>query len=98
MSFFGIRNTGVGQTPFTVEVTTANTILLAANDARKWAVFTNTSNRTVWISIGENAEVDKGTPIEKGETFRLDAFALSVGIVHGITAVGTADVTGQEGL
>jgi len=51
---------GEGQAPDGVNVTTSSTEILAANASRKWAVIVNDSDTTMYLAIGQDAEVNKG--------------------------------------
>jgi len=97
MTFFGIKNIGVGQTPGTTFVTSSNTQIVAANADRIAIVLTNVGSNEVWVACDVTAEIVKGFLLAKhGGTLFLDSTCLTLGKINGITAAGGSFITFQE--
>jgi len=97
MSFFGIRNVGVGQAVQSVTVTTSATTIAAANTSRAAILIVNTGTNDVFVGVDVVPAVDKGILLGKnGGNLLLDASILSTGIIRGITKTGTSLVEIQE--
>lgn len=79
----------------TVLVDSTSTEILAANDRRKFATITNSSNVGIWLAFGAAAEVGKGAYLAAGGgSYNITVDNLWVGVVNGITTSGDDKVAG----
>lgn len=79
----------------TVGVDSTSTLVLAANDRRKHAIITNSSDVGVWLAFGEAAQVGYGVYLASaGGSYQIDEGNLFVGVIYGISASGDDKVVG----
>lgn len=73
------------------DVTTASQLALAANEQRKFCIFVNDSNETIYLNFGASASLNSGIRISaNGFSYEIDCSNLWVGSVfaiHGGTGV-----------
>ena len=87
MAFYALRK--VFDTPF--NVTTTSQVVLAANEARKYAILINTSNENMWLRLGNPAVVGEGIFLARaGFAYEISQDNLYVGAIHAIHD-GTGD-------
>lgn len=78
-----------GGTNTKVTVGNTSTLVLAANNARLAAKFTNTSNEAITLSFGEAAVALEGVVLSaSGGSYSMDANDLDVRAIYGICASG----------
>lgn len=81
-----------------VEVGTTSSVVLPANDHRKFCVLINDSNANIYISFGSPASVNTGVRISAGGfSYEIDNTNLWVGEIHAIhSGLGTETLLIQE--
>lgn len=98
MAYTGRANIGAGQTPNSVSVSNSSTQIIAANASRKWCFLTNIGNKDVFVAVGQTALVNKGFLLGKnGGGVLMDASAISLEALNGITSAGASVIMFQEG-
>ena len=80
-----------------VSVTTADTSILAANNARRYLCIVNDGTVTVYVMFGAAATVS-GIPLYPGGSYEMLEHELHRGTVRGITAAGTGTINVLEGV
>lgn len=78
-----------------VEVDSASTLILAANDRRRFARITNGSDTGIWVSYGEAAVVGQGDYLGSGGgVLEIDSDNMWRGEIYGITTSGDDKIVG----
>ena len=87
------------QTPTSVAVGVASTLVLAANGSRKSAVFVNDSNQPIYLSLGAAAVMNQGImlPTTGNRKFEINDSNLYLGAVYAIAVGGAKNLTVTEG-
>jgi hypothetical protein len=82
-----------------VSVGASSTAILAANADRVYAVIVNDSDEAVYLALGEAAVMNAGVRLNANGlgTFELNATNPFVGVINGICASGSKNVTVVEG-
>jgi len=86
-------------TPTAVAVQTASTVVLAANPNRRYAVFMNDSNKSIYLSLGATAVLHAG--IELSATnghYEINDSNLFLGAIYAIAEGGDKVLTVTEGV
>ena len=74
-------------TPNATNVTTASGEVMAANSARRYAIFTNDSDQVIYLSLGGTAVINKGIRLNaNGGSYEIKGENLFVGSVKAIHA------------
>lgn len=90
---------GTVGTDTTVSVSTSSTLLLAANDHRKMAYFSNNGGAIIYLRLGSAASSGVGIKLNPGSVFFIGAENLWTGAVYGIkSGGGSGSVDVFEGL
>ncbi|GAH26007.1 unnamed protein product [marine sediment metagenome] len=85
-------------TPTKVAVGVASTAALAANANRKFAVFVNDSNETIYLSLSGTAVINEGIRLNaNGGAYETSLLNLYTGAVTAICASGGKNLTVTEG-
>lgn len=71
-----------------IAVTSASTLLLAANANRRYAYFMNQSGGTVYLRFGSAAAVSRGITLAAGSLYQMNADNLWLGDVNAIRSGG----------
>jgi len=80
-----------------VVVGSSTTLALAANTARKSAVFTNDSNETIYLALGSEAAMNQGIRLNaNGGSYEINQTNLYTGIVTAICASGSKNLCVSE--
>jgi hypothetical protein len=81
-----------------VDVGTTSSVILPANEHRKFCVLVNDSNANIYISFGSPASINNGIRISAGGfSFEIDNTNLWVGEIHAIhSGTGTKRLLIQE--
>ena len=83
-----------GNVPTTVNVTTSSTQLLAANDKRRFCIFSNIGNRDAFIAVGQTAVGNQGFALFKGEQITIGReSAPPKEEINAIVNAGNTDIT-----
>ncbi len=91
--------TGDAQAPTSALVTSVSSIIVNANDDRKWCLLTNTGMKDVFLAAGQDAEIDKGFMVPGGGGSLIiggDFFTLES--INGITKAASSLVIVQEAI
>lgn len=92
----GIYTTG---TPSTATAGTSDGVMLTANPLRKYATITNPSAVDAFLAIGTPAIAGSGIYLKAGGgAYEIAGTGLTTGVVHGITASGSAALAIMEGV
>ena len=80
-----------------VTVTSTSGPILAFNSGRKYAVIVNDSDADIYLALGVTAVVNKGILIKAaGGSYEINADNMFRGVVNGVTASGSKNVTVTE--
>lgn len=70
---------------YSINVTTASSLVLAANERRKFCIFINDSDETIYLKFGAAASLNAGIRISaNGFSYEIDNTNLWVGDVYAI--------------
>ena len=76
-----------------VSVGTTSTSVLAANEKRKYAIFVNDSNETIYLSLSGTAVMNEGIMLGVGDKYEIGPNNLYTGAVSAICATGGKNLT-----
>lgn len=89
--------TDIAPTSGNVAVTNTSGPVLAFNSGRKYAVIVNDSDADIYLALGVTAVVNKGILIKAaGGSFEINDQNMFRGVVNGVTASGSKNVTVSE--
>lgn len=87
----------IGLAPAAVSVGVTSTAVLSANQSRKGAIFTNTSDNTISFGLSGNAAVlNAGITLAPKGVWVMDAFTFTKGAVAAISNVAESNLAVQE--
>lgn len=85
-------------TPKLVTVTTASTVLLIANAARRYALFVNNSSQSIYLQYGVPAVWKQGWVLRPNAMWEINVEGLFTGAVNAITDTGSVSIDVIEGV
>jgi hypothetical protein len=81
-------------TPQSVTVGTASTVVLAANPARQYAIIVNDSDEAIYLSLGNDAQLNKGIRLNaSGGSYEILEENMFTGRVTAISTSGSKVLT-----
>mgnify|MGYP001591394677 CR=1 FL=1 len=91
------RSTTMVEGSGTVSIGATTTVILAANNNRRFAHIMNDSNEVIYLGLGEAAVLNSGIRLNAlGGSFTIDATNLFTGAVNGISTSGSKVATFVE--
>lgn len=72
-------------TSFEVDVMSNSTIIAVSNSDRKYLIVTNVSNKIIYLSLNDTAEMSKGIPILPYGNYEITAINLYIGTISAIS-------------